>query len=75
MIASVTAARRLDRPSALRMIAAGSAWGLAMTAGFFGLALWNCAAICPEDVAVIAATSVAAGTVTIGPLAAFGKTR
>jgi hypothetical protein len=65
--------RRLDRGAALRMLAAGTAWGIAMTAGFAGLALWDCGTVCPDDVALTAATSIAAGILTIGPLAAFGR--
>jgi hypothetical protein len=76
MIASATAVwTRLDGRAALRMLAAGTAWGGVMAAGFVGFALWSCGAVCLEDVALTTATSVAAGILTIGPLAAFGATR
>lgn len=67
---------RFPRPgkgAVLRMAAAGTAWGLALSAGMAGLALWNCGAVCPDDVAMTTLVSVAAGIVTIGPVAAFGR--
>lgn len=73
MTANVATTLRVDLRMALRIIGAGSAWGLAMAAGFVGLALWNCGVVCPEDVALTTATLIATGIVTIGPLAAFGK--
>jgi hypothetical protein len=77
MIASATILprRRIDRRAVLRMLAAGTAWGIVMTAGFAGFALWNCGSLCAEDVAVTAVTTTAAGILTIGPLAAFGANR
>jgi hypothetical protein len=75
MIASaISTATKLwpDRRAALRMLAAGTAWGVVMAAGFAGFALWNCGTVCPEDVALTTVTSIAAGILTIGPLAAFG---
>jgi hypothetical protein len=56
---------RLDRHATLRMLGAGSAWGLVMATGFVGYAL--------EEVALTTVTSIAAGILTIGPLAAFGR--
>ncbi len=64
---------RLDRRAALRMLVAGSAWGVVMAAGFVGYALWNCGGVCLEDAALTTSTCIAAGIVTIGPLAAFGR--
>jgi hypothetical protein len=66
---------RLHRHAALRMLGAGSAWGLVMTTGFVGYALWSCGGVCLEDVAVTTATSMVAGILTIGPLAAFGRSQ
>ena len=78
MLATVMEASRrlrLDRRAALRMLAAGTAWGLVLTAGFAGLALWNCGMVCPDDLALTAATAIAAGILTIGPLAGLGPAR
>ncbi len=66
-------ALRLDRTVLVRGILAGSAWGLALSAGFFGIALWQCGLPCPDDVAITTLISVATGLLTIGPLAAFAK--
>lgn len=70
---TATLARHFNRTVLLRGILAGSAWGLALSAGFFGIALWQCGLPCPDDVAFTALVSVATGLVTIGPLAAFAK--
>ena len=67
--------RGLDRGAVLRMVAAGTAWGLVMATGFVGLALWNCGVVCLDDVALTTSTSIAAGILTIGPLAAFSGKR
>lgn len=66
-------ALHFNRTVLLRGILAGSAWGLALSAGFFGIALWQCGLPCPDDVAFTTLVSVATGLVTIGPLAAFAK--
>jgi hypothetical protein len=65
--------RRLDRHATLRMLIAGSAWGVIMATGFVGYALWSCGGVCLEDAALTTVTSIAAGILTIGPLAAFGR--
>jgi hypothetical protein len=65
--------RRLDRHATLRMLGAGSAWGLVMATGFVGYAVWSCGGVCLEDAALVAITFIAAGILTIGPLAAFGR--
>ena len=61
---------RLTRRTAFHAVIAGVAWGAVFTAGFTIYA-WGCDAVCLDDVLVTAATSVAAGIVAIGPLAAF----
>ena len=61
---------RLTRRTAFRAVVAGVAWGAVFTTGFTIYA-WGCDAVCLDDVLVTAATSVAAGIVAIGPLAAF----
>jgi len=60
-----------NRPAAVRMIVAGGIWGLTMSVGFFLIALTRCGLPCPDDVVAVTATCIAAGIVTIGPLAAF----
>lgn len=64
---------RLTCAAVLRALAAGSAWGLLLTAGFAAMALWNCGVVCLDDVAVTAGTSIAAGILTIGPLTLLRK--
>ena len=62
---------RLTRRTATRAVAAGSAWGIAVAAGFTAYAWASCGVICLDDVLVTGATAVAAGIVSVGPLAAF----
>jgi hypothetical protein len=72
---SIAIGRSLDRRAVLRMLTAGTAWGVVMASGFIGYALWSCGGVCLEDAAVTTATSIAAGILTLGPLAAFGGRR
>jgi hypothetical protein len=78
MAAAVSNALRLPRLTgrgALRAVTAGSAWGAFFTAGTAAYGWASCGIICIDEVATTAAISVAAGIVTIGPLAAFaGRT-
>jgi hypothetical protein len=64
---------RLTRNEALRMLMAGTAWGVAVSAGLTGMTFWNCGMICQHDLVVTTALSVAAGILAIGPLAAYGR--
>jgi hypothetical protein len=64
---------RLTRNEALRMLIAGAAWGVAVSAGLTGMTFWNCGMICRHDLVVTTALSVAAGIIAIGPLAAYGR--
>lgn len=66
---------RLDRRAMLRWLAAGTAWGLALAAGFFGIAVWQCGVPCPDDIAVVTLTCVGTGLLTLGPFAAFAVPR
>jgi len=60
---------------ALRAIGAGAAWGVIFTVGMAALSWASCGIICIDEVAMTATISIAAGIVTIGPLAAFsGRT-
>ncbi len=64
---------RLTRSEALRMLMAGIAWGVAVSAGLAGMTLWNCGMICQDDLVKTTMLSVAAGILAIGPLAAYGR--
>jgi hypothetical protein len=58
-----------------RAVAAGTLWGVGLTVAFVALRFWQCGLICVDDVVNTAVLSVAAGIVTLGPLAAFGRRR
>jgi hypothetical protein len=64
---------RLTRNEALRMLLAGTAWGIAMSIGLAGMTLWNCGMICQDDLVRTTTISVVAGILAIGPLAAYGR--
>ena len=64
---------QMTKSEALRMLIAGTAWGLAMSAGIANMTYWRYAMICPDDIVVTTALSVAAGIFAIGPLAAYGR--
>ena len=64
---------RLTKPEVGRMLTAGTAWGVAMSAGLAGMTFWNCGMICQDDLTVTTALSVAAGVLAIGPIAAYGR--
>ncbi|MFN3656447.1 MAG: hypothetical protein ACK4UO_04220 [Pseudolabrys sp.] len=66
---------RLGRTALLRWLTAGTAWGLALAAGFYGMALWQCGLPCPDEAAFMALTCVGTGLLTLGPLAAFTTPR
>lgn len=68
-------AYRFDRHALMRMLAAGTAWGLTLAAGLFVPGTLQCGLPCPADVAFTAAVSVVTGILTIGPLAAFHSRR
>jgi hypothetical protein len=64
------------RPNALRRaLLAGSAWGIATSAGLAALHFWQCGLVCPDDIALTTVLSVGAGLLTFGPLAAFAPPR
>lgn len=65
---------RLRDPAALRRgLAAGVAWGLALTAGLTALAAWQCGGVCIDEVMWLGGASTATGMLAIGPIAAFGR--
>jgi hypothetical protein len=62
-----------DRRTLVRGLIAGSAWGLVLALGFFGIAVAQCGLPCPDDMAMTTLTCVGTGWLTIGPLVAFAK--
>ena len=64
---------RLTPQLALRMLGAGVAWGVLFASGFTALSYFDCGVICPEDVVVTGAISIAVGIVAIGPVAALRR--
>ena len=64
---------RLTKSELLRALAAGTAWGLAMSAGIAGMTFWNYNMVCSDDIAMTTAISITAGVLAIGPLAAYGR--
>jgi len=64
---------KLTRQECLRGLIAGTAWGLALTAGLAAMTAWSCGGICLPEVAVNAGLSLAAGILGIGPVAAYGR--
>lgn len=75
MIASVLGwpRPRLTGRTALRVVAAGTIWGVALSVGLAALSFFDCGGICPDDVIATGVISVATGIVFIGPLAAFKR--
>jgi hypothetical protein len=71
MIAALPNGLPLAAGAIRRAILAGTGWGAVMGIGLPALAFFNCGTICLSEVAVTSAISIAAGIVTIGPLAAF----
>lgn len=64
------------RPNALRRaLLAGSAWGLATSAGLAILHYSQCGLVCPDDIALTTVLSIGAGLLTFGPLAACAPPR
>jgi hypothetical protein len=66
---------RLSKQASLRALGAGIAWGVIFSGGMIAYARANCGFVCLDDAALMIAISVAAGIVTIGPVAAFGRAR
>jgi hypothetical protein len=66
---------RLSKRASLRAVIAGIAWGVIFSGGMMAYALAHCGFVCLDDAALMTATSIAAGIVTIGPVAALGRAR
>jgi hypothetical protein len=59
------------RRAVVRGIAAGACWGIIVSTGLAGYALWACGTLCLDDIAVTTLTSMLAGIATMGPLVAL----
>jgi hypothetical protein len=70
---SYAMALHLNRAAVTRIVLAGSVWGLALSAGFFAIAVAQCGLPCPDDIAVTTAVCIGTGILTVGPVAAFGS--
>ena len=70
-----TMVARLREPAVLRRaLAAGVAWGAALTIGLTTLAAWQCGGvICIDEALWLAGVSSATGVLAIGPVAAFAR--
>jgi hypothetical protein len=64
---------RLTKSETLRLLAAGTAWGLATSAGLTGLMMWNHGVVCIDDVLTTTLVAVAGGLLTIGPIVAYAR--
>lgn len=64
---------RLDRGALVRMVAAGSAWGLVVSLGLTAARAWSCGTVCLDAAAFDAVATAALGIVTVGPIAALGR--
>lgn len=56
-----------------RMLLAGTAWGLTVSLGLTAARAWSCGTVCLDAAAFDLLVTAAVGTVTIGPLACFGR--
>ena len=64
---------RLTRSDLKRAVAAGSLWGVTVTAGLTAMSAWQCGGVCLPQVAVTAALSLCCGIFGLGPLAVYGR--
>ena len=64
---------RPTRRDLWRGVAAGTIWGLTLTAGLAAMTAWQCGGLCLPEVAVNTVLSVAGGILGIGPIAAYGR--
>ena len=63
----------LECATILRGIAAGTLWGVTVSAGLLGLSFYQCGSICLGQIVDTTALSLLAGIVAIGPVAAFRR--
>jgi hypothetical protein len=63
----------LTKRDLVRALAAGTAFGVVLTAGFAAMAAWQCGGVCLPEVVDNAVLSLAAGIFGLGPVAAYGR--
>jgi len=78
MIAAASGALRLPIPHLTwrmlgRALAAGASWGVILTTGFAAHAWSTSGIVCLDQVLMTGVIGITAGTLTIGPLATFGR--
>ena len=66
---------KLTKREVVRALAAGTAFGVVLTAGFTAMTAWECGGICLPEVADNAMLSFATGILGLGPVAAYGGRR
>jgi dolichyl-phosphate-mannose--protein O-mannosyl transferase len=64
---------RLSKREWLRLLVAGTAWGMAVSVGLTGLSLWNDGVLCIPELLATAAMAIPAGLLTIGPVAVYAR--
>jgi hypothetical protein len=60
---------------AIRIILVGAAWGLALSAGLFVIALLQCGVPSAHDITITSAMCIGTGVLTLGPVVAFTGVR
>jgi hypothetical protein len=63
----------LTKREVMRALAAGTAFGVVLTAGFTAMAAWQCDGVCLPEVVDNAMLPLAAGVFGLGPVAAYGR--
>jgi hypothetical protein len=63
----------LTKREMLRALAAGTAFGVILTAGFTAMAAWQCGGVCLPEIVDNAVLSLTAGIFGLGPVAAYGR--
>jgi hypothetical protein len=61
--------------TAIRVILVGAAWGLALSAGLFVIALLQCGVPSAHDITITSAVCIGTGLLTVGPVVAFTGVR
>jgi hypothetical protein len=64
---------KLTKRAVFRALAAGTAFGVVLTAGFTAMAVWQCGGVCLPEIVDNAVLSLAAGIFGLGPVAAYGR--
>ncbi|HET9716301.1 MAG TPA: hypothetical protein VFP60_08965 [Pseudolabrys sp.] len=68
----VSIAELLNTRRIMRLLIAGTTWGLLLSIGFLGIAMRRCGLPCPNDVLVVTTLCIVTGILTVGPVAVFG---